>query len=162
MSKREKKQIVNNPLSPPKRSRTGVAAAAGKPSVRGAKAVPKHAPRIAANGYRLPDPLPSGEVLTDSVKKLWVVGDVIGCGGFGEIYLAKPVEDKFTDSWHYVIKVDHNTGPLFAEINFYLRVAKEDSIRNWMRTKSECVSSCLFVLSSVNGLELLAHIRWPR
>lgn len=132
MSKREKQQLLN-PFSPPKRPR--LAAAGGKAQANGKAAGPgKAAGRIAPNGYRLPDPLPHGEVLTDSLKKQWVVGDVIGCGGFGEIYTAKPAAESL-DNWHYVVKIDHNTGPLYAEMNFYLRVAKEESIRNWMKQK---------------------------
>lgn len=123
-TKRSKKEIVNNPLSPPKKVKTvGTKAAAGPA-----------APRIAPNGYKLPDPIPFGEVMTDSTKNQWTIGTSIGCGGFGEIYAAKPAGDK-TEIWNYVIKVDHHHGPLFAEMNFYHRVAKEESIRNWMRDK---------------------------
>ena len=95
-------------------------------------------PRIAPNGYRLPDPLPAGEVLTDNTKSQWVIGKSIGCGGFGEIYAAKPFTDR-SDQWNYVVKVDHQNGPLYAEMYFYHRVAKEESIRNWMREKSKCL-----------------------
>lgn len=94
----------------------------------------KDGPRIAANGYRLPDPLPFGEVLTDNTKNQWIIGNSIGCGGFGEIYAAKPASER-TDLWNYVVKVDHQNGPLYAEMYFYHRVAKEESIRNWMRVK---------------------------
>lgn len=90
--------------------------------------------RIASNGYRLPDPLPPGEKLLDNTKKEWIVGESIGRGGFGEIYTAKPANDK-TENWNYVIKIDHRNGPLYAEIQFYHRVAKEESIRDWMRVK---------------------------
>ena len=90
--------------------------------------------RIASNGYRLPDPLPPGEKLSDNTKKEWIVGESIGRGGFGEIYTAKPANDK-SECWNYVIKIDHRNGPLYAEIQFYHRVAKEESIREWMRVK---------------------------
>lgn len=90
--------------------------------------------RVASNGYRLPDPLPQGERLIDNTKKEWIIGSSIGKGGFGEIYLAKPANDK-TDNWNYVIKIDHRNGPLYAEMYFYHRVAKEESIRDWMRVK---------------------------
>jgi len=46
-------------------------------------------PKKAANGYKLPKPLTKGEVLTDTMKKRWIVGPVIGRGGFGEIYCGK-------------------------------------------------------------------------
>lgn len=111
------------------------AAAAASPAKRPKQAAAAGA-RIAPNGYRLPDPLPAGEVLTDNTKNNWIVGQAIGCGGFGEIYAAKPVNER-TDHWNYVVKIDHQNGPLYAEMYFYHRVAKEESIRNWMREKSE-------------------------
>ena len=40
------------------------------------KAPPKK--RVAANGYRLPDPLEPGEILVDMVKKKWRLGKSIG------------------------------------------------------------------------------------
>ncbi|CAG2105190.1 unnamed protein product [Medioppia subpectinata] len=149
-------------------------------------------PRIAENGYRLPDPLPAGSVLTDSTKRQWLLGQSIGCGGFGEIYCAKelPESQRFTNSgnkdklsqclvtlsqnnglvdnnsynglpkrrcvqkfnkkrlllknkeklnkllkdtnYPFVVKVDHISGPLFAEMHFYHRVAKPKLIDNWM------------------------------
>ncbi|CAG2111851.1 unnamed protein product [Medioppia subpectinata] len=46
-------------------------------------------------------------------------------GGFGEIYLCRRAGDK---AEQFVCKVDNYDGPLFAEMNFYIRVAKEDSI----------------------------------
>lgn len=90
--------------------------------------------RIAANGFRLPDPIREGETFTDLEKKQWRLGRSIGVGGFGEIYLAsddisKPVS---TDA-RYVIKVEpHSNGPLFVEMNFYLRVAKLEMIDSWV------------------------------
>ena len=38
------------------------------------------------NGYKLPDPIPRGEIITDISKKQWIIGESIGLGGFGEIY----------------------------------------------------------------------------
>ena len=96
---------------------------------------PPPEPRFAPNGYRLPDPIKEGEILTDVTKKQWKLGRAIGLGGFGEIYLAsddlkKPVG---LDSQH-VIKVEpHKNGPLFVEMNFYLRVAKSAMIEKWMK-----------------------------
>ncbi|RWS31514.1 serine/threonine-protein kinase VRK1-like protein [Leptotrombidium deliense] len=93
------------------------------------------APRFANNGYRLPDPLPTGEILLDNVKGKWIIGDCIGCGGFGEIYCAKRFTDNMKNGdsgWDYVVKVDNFSGPLFPEIHFYHRVAKEKEIESWM------------------------------
>jgi len=42
--------------------------------------------RKAANGYKMPDPIPIGEILRDVTKKEWQIGPSIGVGGFGEIY----------------------------------------------------------------------------
>lgn len=39
-----------------------------------------------ANGYKMPDPINAGEILTDMAKKQWIIGKSIGVGGFGEIY----------------------------------------------------------------------------
>lgn len=52
-------------------------------------ASPPPEPRFAPNGYRLPDPIREGEILTDVTKKQWRLGRSIGLGGFGEIYLGK-------------------------------------------------------------------------
>lgn len=40
--------------------------------------------------WKMPPPLPAGEVLRDFDKKQWVLGTSVGKGGFGEIYLAAP------------------------------------------------------------------------
>ena len=40
--------------------------------------------------WKMPPPLPAGEVLRDFNKKQWVLGTSVGKGGFGEIYLAAP------------------------------------------------------------------------
>lgn len=45
--------------------------------------------RVAALGCRLPSRLPAGEILTDITKNSWRLGDSIGCGGFGDVYLGK-------------------------------------------------------------------------
>ncbi|KAB0351418.1 hypothetical protein FD754_016275 [Muntiacus muntjak] len=37
--------------------------------------------------YKLPIPLPEGTVLGDMEGKQWVLGKLIGSGGFGLIYL---------------------------------------------------------------------------
>ena len=39
--------------------------------------------------YRLPVPLPEGKVLDDMEGKQWVLGKMIGSGGFGLIYIGK-------------------------------------------------------------------------
>ncbi|XP_026280806.1 serine/threonine-protein kinase VRK1 isoform X2 [Frankliniella occidentalis] len=98
---------------------------------------PPPEPRFAPNGYRLPDPIREGEIFTDVTKKQWRLGRSIGLGGFGEIYLASDDIKKPAgiDSKH-VIKVEpHKNGPLFVEMNFYLRVAKSEMIEKWMKER---------------------------
>ncbi|XP_049266965.1 serine/threonine-protein kinase VRK1 isoform X1 [Rhipicephalus sanguineus] len=97
----------------------------------------KKAPRVAANGHRLPDPLPAGEVLTDLFRKQWRLGKAVGLGGFGEIYLASDEVSKPVDAnAAYVIKIEpHSNGPLFTEINFYLRVGKAEQIDQWVKQR---------------------------
>ncbi|NXJ77439.1 VRK2 kinase, partial [Trogon melanurus] len=86
---------------------------------------------------KLPVPLPRDMVLKDTEGKVWRLGSQIGQGGFGLIYLASPqthvpVED---DAVH-VIKVEYlENGPLFSELKFYQRAAKQEHIRKWMNLK---------------------------
>lgn len=40
----------------------------------------------APKAYKLPDPISKGEVMIDTSKQQWIVGESIGIGGFGEIY----------------------------------------------------------------------------
>lgn len=71
--------------------------------------------------------LQPGEVLTDLTGKKWITGEPIGVGGFGEIYLVSDVlnEEVANDS-PYVAKIEsHSNGPLFVEINCYLRIARQ-------------------------------------
>ena len=63
--------------------------------------------RRSPNGFLLPDPLPRGEVLTDTIKQQWVLGKPIGVGGFGELYLASyQSKDGKTSPEKFVIKVN--------------------------------------------------------
>ena len=57
------------------------------------------------------------------------IGTPIGCGGFGDIYSCRRKGERNDD---YVIKLDHITGPLFQEMNFYMRAAKEEQIKTFM------------------------------
>lgn len=101
----------------------------------GSKGAPKK--RVAANGFKLPDPITPGVVVTDIVKNQWKIGHSIGVGGFGEIYLASnDVTSPVTDSANYVIKVEpHSNGPLFAELHCYMRVAKPEHIEAWKKER---------------------------
>ena len=57
-----------------------------------------------AGAYKMPPPLPKGEILTDFRKSKWCLGTSVGKGGFGEIYTACP-SGKSIDSAQYVIKI---------------------------------------------------------
>jgi hypothetical protein len=54
---------------------------------------------------KMPPPLPKGEVLTDGIRKhQWVIGESIGKGGFGEIYVATQKGQDLSRAEH-VIKI---------------------------------------------------------
>ncbi|XP_046411707.1 serine/threonine-protein kinase VRK1-like isoform X1 [Neodiprion fabricii] len=102
-------------------------------SGKGAKKAPK---KKGANGYKLPDPIPNGEILTDVAKKRWIIGPSIGVGGFGEIYSAASYTDGKSKTYPYVIKIEpHENGPLFVEMHFYMRNAKPTDIESWKRER---------------------------
>lgn len=73
-----------------------------------------------------------GEVLTDLTGKKWKLGKAIGIGGFGEIFLASDSIGKSSETSNYIAKVEtHTNGPLFVEINCYLRIAKSQTVEEW-------------------------------
>ncbi|CAN9502020.1 unnamed protein product [Ophioblennius macclurei] len=85
---------------------------------------------------KLAEKFPAGEVLTDTGKKSWKLGNPIGQGGFGLIYLAEENSAKSVGAdASYVIKVEPSeNGPLFSELKFYMRAAKPDLIQSWMKS----------------------------
>lgn len=100
--------------------------------------VKKAAPKKKAAGYKMPAPIPTGEVIKDTLfKKEWRIGPSIGVGGFGEIYSACDHTLKVKGSdYPYAIKIEpHENGPLFVEINFYLRNANKDDIAKFMQSR---------------------------
>ncbi|XP_047535666.1 serine/threonine-protein kinase VRK1 [Vanessa atalanta] len=96
-------------------------------------------PKKKANGYKMPAPIPVGEVINDTIsKKKWRIGPSIGVGGFGEIYSAceHTSSPKKTSSYPYVVKIEpHENGPLFVEKHFYIRNASKDEIAKFMKAK---------------------------
>ncbi|XP_056092925.1 serine/threonine-protein kinase VRK2 [Rhinichthys klamathensis goyatoka] len=94
---------------------------------------------MAPKKYTLPRPLPDGCILTDSEKKNWRIGKIIGKGGFGLIYLAsRDVNVPVQDDTDFVIKVEyHENGPLFSELKFYQRAAKQDTMNKWKKSKHQ-------------------------
>ena len=126
---------------------------AGRPKVKQSSKV-----RIADNGYKLPDQLPNGELLIDSLKNEWKLGKAIARGGFGEIYEARPtliksnLPIKKNKDYEYVIKVDHFQGPLFCEMNFYIRVGKHEFITKWKNEKGNH-----YLIHILFGFKLTSH-----
>ncbi|XP_074720598.1 serine/threonine-protein kinase VRK2 isoform X2 [Strix uralensis] len=86
---------------------------------------------------KLPAPLPKDMILKDTEGKVWRLGSQIAQGGFGLIYLASPQTDvPVEDDAVHVIKVEYlENGPLFSELKFYQRAAKQEHIRKWMSLK---------------------------
>ncbi|XP_005795290.1 serine/threonine-protein kinase VRK2 isoform X1 [Xiphophorus maculatus] len=85
----------------------------------------------------LPRPLPDDFILTDTDKKKWRLGKIIGQGGFGLIYLAsQDISRPVGSDTDFVIKVEyHENGPLFSELKFYQRAAKPESVHKWKKGK---------------------------
>nr|XP_033469598.1 serine/threonine-protein kinase VRK1-like [Epinephelus lanceolatus] len=85
----------------------------------------------------LPKPLPEGFILTDTEKKQWKLGKIIGQGGCGLIYLASnDVARPVSADTDFVIKLEyHENGPLFSELKFYQRAAKQESMQKWKRSR---------------------------
>lgn len=118
-------------------------------------------PRFAPNGNKLPERLPVGHLLVDTTKQQWLIGPAIGCGGFGDIYLTRQYNGDLkrltqeliieeSRSWTNVIKFEHFSGPLFAEINFYLRCARRETIEEYMTAKKlEHLGMPRFVASGI-------------
>ncbi|XP_064002117.1 serine/threonine-protein kinase VRK2 isoform X4 [Pogoniulus pusillus] len=96
---------------------------------------------------KLPVPLPRDMILKDTEGKSWRLGSQIGQGGFGLIYLASPqIHVPVEDDAVHVIKVEYlENGPLFSELKFYQRVAKQEHIRKWMNLKKiKCLGIPVF------------------
>jgi len=101
---------------------------------------PKASKRKAANGYKLPDHIPEGTIISGIGKnpKQFRLGKSIGTGGFGEIYLvsediSRPVKDDAT----LAMKIEpHENGPLFVEMNFYIRSAQPAPVEEFKKAKN--------------------------
>ncbi|XP_028171803.1 serine/threonine-protein kinase VRK1-like [Ostrinia furnacalis] len=91
------------------------------------------------NGYKMPAPIPVGEVIHNTIaKKKWRIGPSIGVGGFGEIYSACEHENspKKGSNYPLVVKIEpHENGPLFVEKHFYVRNASSEEISKYMKAK---------------------------
>ena len=98
-----------------------------------------HLKRRAAIGCKLPNHLPVGEILTDITQNKWKLGHTIGYGGFGDVYLASSdIDSPVGQDAKYVIKIEpHNNGPLFVEMNFYIRAARKHMIDGWCKSQGK-------------------------
>jgi vaccinia related kinase len=58
-----------------------------------------------------------------------------GVGGFGEIYLcSEDISRPVCDDAMKAVKIEpHSNGPLFVEMNFYIRAAKPEAIEQHMQ-----------------------------
>lgn len=79
---------------------------------------PKKAPKK-KNGYQMPKPLKTGDILNDNQKGQWKIGVSIGIGGFGEIYSACKVGSsiKKVEDYPFVVKIvsrRQNISPLIS------------------------------------------------
>ncbi|XP_056021256.1 serine/threonine-protein kinase VRK1-like [Ostrea edulis] len=85
----------------------------------------------------LPAPFVNGTILKDLRKKEWKLGDEVGKGGFGLIYLAaEDVDSPVAQTAEHVIKIEpHSNGPLFCELHFYQRVSKPEMINAWANSR---------------------------
>jgi len=82
--------------------------------------------------HKLAEQFPKGLVLRDLFKKEWVLGDVVGKGGFGLIYLATLKDSASKSKAEHVIKIEpKNNGPLFCEMTFYQRIGKKDQMQDF-------------------------------
>nr|XP_039249557.1 serine/threonine-protein kinase VRK1-like [Styela clava] len=121
----------------------------------------------AATNYQLATTIAKGTELKDLRKKLWYLGEPIGSGGFGLIYLAD--EDKKCigkDKANYVIKVEpHGNGPLYCEVAFYQRAARQESLTTWKnKARLSYVGIPAYVAHGLhaNGKENLRFMVMPR
>ncbi|KAF6036019.1 VRK1 [Bugula neritina] len=84
-----------------------------------------------AKPYQLCDSITEGSRVKDIFKKEWVIGKPVGTGGFGRLYQAADFSGSTGSD--YVIKIEPNdNGPLFSELKFYQRKAKESMVKEYM------------------------------
>nr|CDS33071.1 vaccinia related kinase 1 [Hymenolepis microstoma] len=89
--------------------------------------MPRTAPKHA---YKIVKPIKQGFEISDPNGKGWIVGEIIGQGGFGCLYSASSKDDP--KSKKYVLKIEpQENGPLFTESHFYTRVCKQNLLDDW-------------------------------
>lgn len=89
--------------------------------------------KVALHAYEQIDiELEPGEILRDLCGKEWILGKLIGFGGFGVIHEVSERESKSTKK--FVVKIEkHTNGPLFTEINCYLRIGKKEMSKSELK-----------------------------
>ncbi|XP_044728832.1 serine/threonine-protein kinase VRK1-like [Chrysoperla carnea] len=94
-------------------------------------------PKKRVHNEAIPEDIKCGDVITDIKSKKWRLGKLVGSGAFGKIYLVSDSSDRETSGREeYVAKVEpHDNGPLFVEMNFYLRAGKLEMIQEWLNKK---------------------------
>ena len=94
----------------------------------------KKAPK--KNEYEMAEFIYAGTVIKDVRKQEFVVGEPVGQGGFGMIYLTDLKGQKNDlDNARYVIKIEpKKNGPLFTEVNYYMRNCKATDIDQFCKT----------------------------
>merc|ERR1719458_2321232 len=70
-------------------------------------------------------------------KNTWRIGRSIGVGGFGEIYLcSEDITRNVGDDATLAMKIEpHENGPLFVEMNFYIRSAKAEMVEEFRQKR---------------------------
>lgn len=88
------------------------------------------------NDYEMAEFIEKGTVIKDVRKNEFVVGEPVGQGGFGMIYLTDLKGNKNDlDNAKSVIKIEpKKNGPLFTEVNYYMRNCKPDDIDKFSKT----------------------------
>ncbi|EPB79732.1 hypothetical protein ANCCEY_01106 [Ancylostoma ceylanicum] len=92
---------------------------------------PKRAPK--GKLHELAVELPLKTIISDlTTKKQYCVGRQFATGGFGRIYTCNEVGSKT----ELVVKVEpYGNGPLFTEMNVFIRILKPDQIAEFMKSR---------------------------
>lgn len=84
---------------------------------------------------QIPKKISIGSVVKSVSGDAWILGPSIGKGGFGEIYSARQ-EGESNNDYPLAVKIEpHTNGPLFVEMNFYIRAAKATDIEKFKGQK---------------------------
>lgn len=100
-----------------------------------------------ANAEGIIGELQKGEILEDKTGSRWKLGKAIGIGGFGEIYDISSCQSTINANQKskYVAKIEkHSSGPLFVEINCYLRLGKLETSK-YQQPGKELYKVCFLI-----------------